>query len=184
MIRIQYNTQLNLKPKVLYIFTYWELFLGVVISCIPAFIFSILGLDPPLLDTILLFISYSLVIGYYKVGKPEGYLGHFLTHLITPEHFRPGKKITHYPIKPDDLLELINLEKRTPEQLWEDARRTQRLMLEANLLPKSGIGVGHYLELDTENANHLERQSAAIEFVDSGGVIGVGTKIPTQKNNK
>jgi hypothetical protein len=174
MVRIQYNTQLNVKPRVLYIFTYWEFFVGIIIGGVPAFIFAILGKDPPLLDSIILFIFYSLVIGYYKVGKPEGYLGHYLTHLVTSEHFRPGKRKIYYPIRPDDMTEIFNGEKRTHSQLWGEAQKTQNLLIDAGIVPVGGIGIGQVIEVDTDDDNQLAVQGHAIEYVKKGGVIGVG----------
>lgn len=167
-MRLTYSTQLNAKPRIFKFFTPWEFFAGMLIVMTPVFLPMLFGLDPSLLDIVVVGVAYSCVIIFFKVGKPEGYLAHLLKHLVTPTEFRPGHKEIVYPIKPDEEAYRKAL-KRTREELWDSARETQRVLLDANIMP-IGRRSTRYIPIGDD------MKEAAKAFVDDGGVLGVGTE--------
>lgn len=102
-MQVRYLTQLNTKPRILKWYTPGELVFVMFASFVP-FIFEILmGLTPNLLTVFIMWALLTLVVVYFRIGKPEGYLYHLIKSLFTPDEFRVGgclKSPKNYPIAP------------------------------------------------------------------------------------
>lgn len=101
-MRVRYLTQLNTKPRILRWYTPGELVFIMFASFIPFVAEIIIGLTPNLFTVILMWALLTLVVVYFRLGKPEGYLYHLLKSLFTPNTFRVGgsllKTPNNYPI--------------------------------------------------------------------------------------
>jgi hypothetical protein len=177
-MRLNYNAQLNTKAHIFKIYTPWEFYLGMCSAFIPVVIPLAVGIDPTFLDCLIVFCIYSIMLLYFKVGKPEGYLEHLLRHLITPTEFRPGHKLPVYPIKPDDDAAFCKAVKRTPEELWDAAGKNQDFMARSNITCER-LSSNKYILLDPEETALIR------SYIAEGGVIGVGySKDQLNKNAK
>lgn len=90
-MQVRYLTQLNTKPRILHFYTPGELIFVMFASLLPFVVEIVLGLPP---NIILVFLSWgvlTLVIVLFRIGKPEGYMQHCISHMFTPEEFRPGR---------------------------------------------------------------------------------------------
>lgn len=169
MIKLDYNAQLNTKATVLKFYTPWEFFTGIILSFILVAIPMMINLPPSIIDPVAMFVAYTLFLIYFKIGKPEGYLAHLLSHLLTPLVFRPGHKCPAYPVKPLPEEHLSRVA-RTHEQLWQACREKQQQLLEVGLVPNGNFG--GYLKL--EDPDYL---AASRAYVSAGGVLTIGTSV-------
>ena len=101
-MRVRYLTQLNTKPRILRWYTPGELVFIMFASFVPFIAEIIIGLTPNLFTVIVMWALLTLVVVYFRVGKPEGYLPHLVKSFFTPDSFRVGgsllKSPRNYPI--------------------------------------------------------------------------------------
>ena len=169
-LRLTYNTQLNTRFRIFKIYTPWEFMIGVCLSAAPVLVSALIGLQPSFWDTFVVFILYSLFIVYFKIGRAEGYLPHWISHLLTPSEMRPGLEYTPYPITGDDLDLYERTYKRTREMLFEDTRQLQQLMVENNVIPMTSYGT--YLVVNPDTPEGEAAKTAALEMLRNGELLG------------
>lgn len=168
MVRLAYNSQLNTKPVIFKFFTPWEFFIGLILAFSIIAVPIVAGLKPSFLDTVIVFSTYTLFLVYFKIGKPDGYVFHWLSHFVTPTVFRPGHKAPAYPIKPELAAHMAAVTK-TPKERWDHTRQLQSALLEANLMPNGSYG--NYLQVENTDV-----RDAAQAFLASGGVLSVDSQ--------
>lgn len=170
MDTIKYNTQLNTKFRIFKIYTPWEFFGGIVLAGSPVFVRMLIGLSSKPLENFGVFAFYTIFILAFKVGKPEGYLEHFIKNLLTPDELRAGLPIHTYPIKPDQEKH-VKLARRTEDELANDIRVLQIALIQNNLVPINSYG--RFMILDPKDTDSKEY---FIEQVKNGGILGMGAR--------
>lgn len=133
-MRVSYSTQVNVKPTIFKFYTPFEFFIGLMTMTGPALLAVIFDLPPGLLDSVFVFGVYSLVIVYFKTGKPEGYLIHCLQHLFSVKQLRAGHKLATYPIRPDEKVR-HSLFKQSSSDMYAE------LKFKESVLGKEGVFV-------------------------------------------
>lgn len=116
-MRVRYLTQLNTKARILRFYTPGELIFVMFASLLPFAAEIVIGLDPNILLVFITWGMLTLVIVLMRMGRPEGYMVHFIRHLTTPTDFRPGRVrrgAYKYPVAPPYAL------RKTPEEILKE----------------------------------------------------------------
>lgn len=166
-MRLHYNSQVNVKFRILWIYTPQEFVIGLGLGIAVVIAQEILGIGGNPLESVAVIIAYSVFLAVFKIGRPEGYLEHLIAHFFTPTEFRPGHREQEYPILACSEETYALKVKRSRSELWEDANELQKRLLQRGLAFESVTNNRFFVLSDSE----IEE---ARQYLEGGGLIGIG----------